>query len=88
MFHLPNIVRVIKSRKPRHVTRMEDGRRAFKIFMGKPTGKRLLGRPRHRGEDNEEFEFFLALDRDYWDNLKPLSSSASVRTQLLLAWQI
>ena len=31
---------------------MEDGRSAFKISTRKPTGKRPLGRPRHRWEDN------------------------------------
>jgi hypothetical protein len=31
---------------------MEEGRTAFKILSGKPTGKRSLGRPRHRWEDN------------------------------------
>ena len=31
---------------------MEEGRSAFKILTGKPTGKRPLGRPRHRSEDN------------------------------------
>ena len=31
-----------------HVARMEEGRSAFKILTGKPTGKRPLGRPRHR----------------------------------------
>ena len=31
---------------------MEDGRSAFKILTGKPTGKRSLGRPGHRWEDN------------------------------------
>ena len=43
----PNIVRVIKSRRlrwARHVTRMEEGRSAFKILTGKPTGKRQIGR--------------------------------------------
>ena len=35
-----------------HVARMEEGRRAFKILTGKPTGKRPLGRPRRRLEDN------------------------------------
>ena len=45
----PNIVRVIKSRRLRwtcHVVRMEEGRSTFKILIGKPTGKRPLGRPR------------------------------------------
>ena len=31
---------------------MEEGRSAFKILTGKPTGKRRLGRPRRRWEDN------------------------------------
>ena len=35
-----------------HVARMEEGRSAFKMLTGKPTGKRPLGRPRHRWEDN------------------------------------
>jgi len=50
-----NIVRVIKSRRLRwagHVARMEEDRSAFKMFTGKPTGKRPLGRPRRRWEDS------------------------------------
>ena len=35
-----------------HVARIEEGRSAFKILTGTPTGKRPLGRPRHRWEDN------------------------------------
>ena len=35
-----------------HVARMEEGRSAFKILTGTPTGKRPLGRPRRRLEDN------------------------------------
>ena len=31
---------------------MEEGRNAFKTLTGKPTGKRPLGRPRRRWEDN------------------------------------
>ena len=55
LYRSPNIVRVIKSRRLRrvgHVARMEEGRSAFKILTGKPTGKRPLGRPRRRWEDN------------------------------------
>ena len=51
----PNIVRVIKSRRMRwagHVARMEEGRGVHKVLVGKPDGKRLLGRPRRRCEDN------------------------------------
>ena len=35
-----------------HVARMEEGRSAFKILTGKPAGKRPLGRPRRRWENN------------------------------------
>ena len=76
----PNIVRVIKSRRLRwagHVARMEECRSAFKILTGKLTGKRPLGRPRRRWEDNirmdlEEIDintgnwFDSAQDRNYW----------------------
>ena len=46
---------MIKSRRLRwagHVARMEKGRTSFKILTGKPTGKKPLGRPRRRWEDN------------------------------------
>ena len=56
---------------------MEEGRSAFKILTGKPTGKILLGRPRRRWEDNiridiEEIDINdgnwvdSTQDRDYW----------------------
>ena len=35
-----------------HVARMEEGRNAFKILTGIPTGKRPLGRPRLSWDDN------------------------------------
>ena len=46
---------MIKSRRLRWVgyeDGLEEGRSAFKILTGKPTGKRPLGRPRSRWEDN------------------------------------
>ena len=55
MYRSPNIVRVIRSTRLRwagHVARKEEGTSALKIFTGKPTGKRPLGRPRRRSEDN------------------------------------
>ena len=55
MYRSPNIVSVIKSRRLRwagHVARTEESRSAFKILTGKHTGKRSLGRPRRRWEDN------------------------------------
>ena len=56
---------------------MEEGRNAFKILTGKPTGKRSLGRPRHRWEDNIRMDLEgiglnagnwvdSAQDRNYW----------------------
>ena len=55
LYSLPNIVRVVKSRRMRwagHVTRMGEGRVWHRVLMGKPEGKRPLGRPRRRWEDN------------------------------------
>ena len=55
MYLSPNIVREIGSRRLRwagYVARMEEDKSAFKILTGKPTGKRPLGRPRCRWEDN------------------------------------
>ena len=60
MYRSSNIVRVIKSRRLRwagHVARMEEASSAFKILTGKPTGKRPLGRPRRRWEDNIRMDF-------------------------------
>ena len=56
---------------------MEEGRSAFKILTGKPTGKRHLERPRRRWEDNIRIDLeeiginagnwvHSAQDRDYW----------------------
>jgi len=60
-----------------HVVRMEEGRSAFKIVTGKPTGKRPLGWPRRRWEDNIRMDLEeiginagnwvdSAQDRNYW----------------------
>jgi len=51
----PNIFRVIKSRKIRwvgHVARLGEGRGVYRVLVGKPEGKRPLGRQSHRWEDN------------------------------------
>ena len=56
---------------------MEEGRSAFKMLRGKPTGKRPLGRPRCKWKDNVRVDLKeiginmrnwvnLALDRDHW----------------------
>ena len=49
------ILRVIKSRRMRwagHVARMVEERGAYRVLVGKPEGKRSLGRPRRRWVDN------------------------------------
>jgi len=51
----PNIVRVIKSIRMRwavHVARMGEERGVYRVLLGKPEGKRPLGRPRRRWVDN------------------------------------
>jgi hypothetical protein len=51
----PNIVRMIKLRRMRwagHVARMGDKSGSYRVLVGKPEGKRPLGRPRHRWEYN------------------------------------
>jgi hypothetical protein len=51
----PNIIQVIKSRRLKwagHVTRMVERRGAYRALVGKPEGRRPLGRPRRRWEDN------------------------------------
>jgi len=51
----PNIVRVIKSRRMRwagHVARMDEERGAYRVLVGKPEGKRPLGKSRCRCVDN------------------------------------
>ena len=51
----PSIVRVIKSRRIRwagHVARMGERRGVYRVLVGKPEGKRPLGRLRRRWEDN------------------------------------
>jgi hypothetical protein len=55
LYFSPNIVRVIKSRRMKlagHVAHMGDRRGVYRVFVGKPEGKRPLGRPRRRWENN------------------------------------
>jgi len=55
LYASPNIVRVIKSRRMKwagHVKRMGERRGVYGVFVGEPEGKRPLGRPRRRREDN------------------------------------
>ena len=55
MHSSPNIITNLKSRRLRwagHVARVEQSRNAYRVLVGKPEGKRRLGRPRRRWEDN------------------------------------
>jgi hypothetical protein len=55
LYSSPNIVRVIKSRRMRwagHVARMWEGRGVHRVLVGRPEGKRPVGRPRRRWDDN------------------------------------
>jgi hypothetical protein len=54
LYSSPDIIRQIKSRRMRwagHVTRMGEERNVYRVLVGKPEGKRPIGRPRHRWED-------------------------------------
>jgi hypothetical protein len=55
LYFLPNILRVVKSRRMRwagHVALMGEGRGVRRVLVWKPDGKRSLWRPRNRWEDN------------------------------------
>ena len=57
LYSSANIIRSLKSRRLRwagHVARMEQSSNAYRVLVGKPEGKRPLGRPRRRWEENEE----------------------------------
>ena len=59
MYCSPNIVRVIKSRRLRwagHVARMRRKRGVYRVLVGKPEGKRPLGRARGRCESNMKMD--------------------------------
>jgi hypothetical protein len=83
LYSLLNIVLVVKSRRMRlagHVARMAEDRDVHRMLMGMPEGKRPLGGPRRRWEDNIKMNFLdvgvgrgdwmeLAQDMDSWPAL-------------------
>jgi len=83
LYSSPNIVRMIKSRRVRwagHVVRMGEEKGSYRVLVGKPEGKRPLGRPRRRWVDNIRVDLqevgrgymdwiVLAQDRDEWRRL-------------------
>jgi hypothetical protein len=62
LYSLPNIVRVVKSRRMRwagHVASMGVDRGVHRVLVGKPEGKRPLGGPRRRWKDNIKMDFSI-----------------------------
>jgi hypothetical protein len=54
LYSSPDIIRQVKSRRMKwagHVARMGEERKVYKVLVGKPEGKRPLGRPRRRWKD-------------------------------------
>jgi hypothetical protein len=80
LYSSPSIIRIIKSRRMRwagHVARMGEKSNAYRLLVGKPEGKRPLGRPRRKWVDNIRMELGevgwgyvdwigLAQDRNRW----------------------
>jgi hypothetical protein len=80
LYTSPDIIRQVKSRRMRWagpMARMGEDRKVHKVWVGKPEGKRPLGRPRRRWEDGNRMDLReiglggvswikLAQDRDRW----------------------
>jgi hypothetical protein len=59
LYSSPDVIRQIKSRRMRwagHVARMEEGRKVYRVLLGKPEGERPLERPRRRWEDGMKMD--------------------------------
>ncbi|KAJ4447071.1 hypothetical protein ANN_09060 [Periplaneta americana] len=73
LYSSPDIIRNIKSRRLRwagHVARMGESRNVKRVLVGRPEGKRRLGRPRRRWEDNIKMDLReVGYDDREWINL-------------------
>ena len=73
LYSSPNIIRSLKSRRLRwawHVARMEQSRNPYRVLVGKPEGKRPLGTPRHRWEENIKMDLReVGCEPGEWINL-------------------
>jgi hypothetical protein len=73
LYSSPNIVKVIKPRRMRwagHVARMGLRRGVYRVLVGRPEGKRPLGRPRRRWEDNIKLDLReIGIDGANWIRL-------------------
>jgi hypothetical protein len=55
LYSLPNIILAVKSGRMRwsgHVAGLREGKGAYRVLVGRPEGKRPLGRPMYTWEDN------------------------------------
>jgi hypothetical protein len=89
---ISSIIRVIKSRTMTwagHIARMGEKRNAYRILVGKPEGKRPLGRPTRRWVDNIKMDLTeigwdgmdwidLAQNRDRWRALMNMAKKFRV----------
>jgi hypothetical protein len=80
MYSSPSIIRIMKLRRMRwagHVARMDEKQNVYRLLVGKPEGRRPLGRPRSRWMDNIRMDLVevgwgevdwigLDQDRDRW----------------------
>jgi hypothetical protein len=73
LYSSPNTLRLIKSSRMRwagHMARMEEGRGVKRVFVGRPEGKRPLGRPKRRWEDNIKRDIReIGIDEANWIRL-------------------
>jgi hypothetical protein len=86
---------MIKSRRMRwagHVARMEAKTNAYRILVGKPDGKRPLGRPRRRWVDSIKMDIReigwggLAQDTDQWSDL--MNKVINLRVPENVGWSL
>jgi hypothetical protein len=70
LYSSPNIVGVIKSRRMRwagHVARTGEGRGVYRVLVGRPEGKRPLGKPKRRWEGNIKLDLReIGIDGANW----------------------